>query len=300
VVVVVKASARSVCPLCGAGGQHVFEAWDSRNPANTARFDYHRCGECGSTYLPEIPEDLGSYYPPEYYFRPDGASWWRLDPNWMAAEQYRMEAIRRAVSPGVLIELGAGSGTFAEVAKAAGFDVTALEMDSASCAYIEERVGVRVIRTEHQLEALDTLPQARVICAWHVLEHLPNPGETLARLAEQLEPGGILGLGVPNPASLQFRLLGRHWVHLDAPRHLCLIPPDALIAQGRVHGLEPLLVATNDPFCTGCNRLGWTVALRSPRAGDVMTRIAAPIERRGTNGAALLVLLRRSDYHQEP
>jgi hypothetical protein len=31
-----------------------------------------------------------------------------------------------------------------------------------------------------------------------------------------------------------------------------------------------------------------------------MTRIAAPIERRGTNGAALLVLLRRSDYHQEP
>jgi SAM-dependent methyltransferase len=57
------------------------------------------------------------------------------------------------------------------------------------------------------------------ITLWHVLEHLDDPGGALARLRAWLRPGGILLLGVPNLDSLQARLGGPHWFHLDVPRH---------------------------------------------------------------------------------
>jgi hypothetical protein len=139
---------------------------------------------------------------------------------------------------------------------------------------------------------------------WHVLEHLPNPDEALAAVAAKLRPGGVLALGVPNPQAMQFRLLGARWAHLDAPRHLSLIPAGALIERAGELGLEPVVVTTSDPFGYHCNAHGWSCALvRHPSEGIprpaqhgalALTRLLAPIERRGLRGSALLMLLRNS------
>jgi SAM-dependent methyltransferase len=304
-VLVAAAREESSCPLCDGRGAYAFNARDRGREASDERFDYHRCRECGTLYIADVPADLHRYYPREYYFSADGEPLWRLDPRMPAAESERIDRILNYVNPGVLIEIGAGSGTFAQAAKDAGFDVTAIEMDATSCAYIEERVGVRAICTDTPLQALDALALARVICLWHVLEHLPDPGAALKRLADQLEPGGLLVLGVPNPDSLQFRVLRRHWPHLEAPRHLCLIPPGALIGKARELGLEPVFMTTDDLFGRACNLHGWMYGIRRrPAAGPPstavalsgisLTRMLAPIERRGVNGTALTVLLRRT------
>jgi hypothetical protein len=165
-------------------------------------------------------------------------------------------------------------------------------------------VGVRAINSAEPEEVLATLPPSRAIAMWHVLEHVPRPFEVLERAAANLEDGGVLAIAMPNPQSLQFRVLGARWAHLDAPRHRFLIPVDTLVDRAGTYGLELVTMHTDDPFGRHCNRFGWEYALRrrpsdAPssamlrRASQVMEKILAPVERRGNNGAAYTVLLRR-------
>ena len=58
-----------------------------------------------------------------------------------------------------------------------------------------------------------------IVVIWHVLEHLTNPTATLKKVQQILKPGGKLIVAVPNFGSLQSRLFGKHWFHLDLPRH---------------------------------------------------------------------------------
>ena len=58
-----------------------------------------------------------------------------------------------------------------------------------------------------------------VVTIWHVLEHLDDPGAALERIHSWLRPRGGLLVGVPNLRSLQARLGGDRWYHLDVPRH---------------------------------------------------------------------------------
>lgn len=59
-------------------------------------------------------------------------------------------------------------------------------------------------RLRADLETVALRPESfdLVIC-WNVLEHLPHPEKALARLAGVLRPGGLLVLGLPNPASVK-------------------------------------------------------------------------------------------------
>ena len=75
---------------------------------------------------------------------------------------------------------------------------------------------------------------------WHVLEHVDDPAAALARVASWLRPGGVLLVGVPNLASLQARLAGGRWFHLDAPRHRTHLTPQGLDALLRAAQLEPV------------------------------------------------------------
>ena len=67
------------------------------------------------------------------------------------------------------------------------------------------------------------------IVFWHSLEHLPDPMRHLEHAARLLVPGGVLIIAIPNPESLQARVFGRRWLHLDYPRHLVHIPTAPLL-----------------------------------------------------------------------
>jgi predicted SAM-dependent methyltransferase len=57
------------------------------------------------------------------------------------------------------------------------------------------------------------------VTLWHVLEHLEDPRLALERIRGWLAPRGAVLVGVPNLDSLQARLGGSRWYHLDVPRH---------------------------------------------------------------------------------
>jgi SAM-dependent methyltransferase len=59
----------------------------------------------------------------------------------------------------------------------------------------------------------------------HVLERLHTPAETLSEVRRILAPRGFLFVEVPNNASVDSRLFGKFWAHLDVPRHLYFFTP---------------------------------------------------------------------------
>ncbi|MBF0358959.1 MAG: class I SAM-dependent methyltransferase, partial [Magnetococcales bacterium] len=62
----------------------------------------------------------------------------------------------------------------------------------------------------------------------HVLEHIPNPMETLAEIHRITVAGATIEITVPNSDGLNARLFGRYWHQLDAPRHLFHYSPAVL------------------------------------------------------------------------
>ena len=65
-----------------------------------------------------------------------------------------------------------------------------------------------------------------------------RPAPAIREAARRLGRGGVLLVAVPNTASLQARVFGDRWFHLDLPRHLVHLSATALTQRLRSHGLE--------------------------------------------------------------
>lgn len=286
------------CPLCGGETSARFTTADVNQKVSDKRFEYRRCEQCAVIFLANSPGVLDKYYPPAYYPEFDAE---RLD-ELARGQSWRIELLRKHVRPGRLIDVGSGSGVFAYGAKQAGFDVTAIEMDPRSCEDLRSIVGVNAVQSDDPARVLSTLPPSRAITFWHVLEHLPNPWECVESAAENLESGGVLLTAMPNTESLQFRLLGRRWPHVDAPRHLFFIPPDTLKTKAATLGLECVELTSADLGAERYNSFGWQgllpsacprASIHSARIGWLIATLLSPLERRGLNGSTYTAIFRK-------
>lgn len=274
--------------------------WNRRITDET--FDYYRCAACGIVFLAPIPQDIGKYYPSDYYGIP------RSVADLAAAaepERYKIELVQRFATGGRLLEIGPAYGAFTWLAKRAGFDASAIEMSEACCRFMNEVAGIRAVHSLDIDAAVRVAEACDVIALWHVIEHLPDPWKTLGLMAERLKPGGVLVIAAPNPLAFQFGLMGRYWTHLDAPRHLHLIPAATISEHGRGLGLDTVLSTTRDPGSLGWNDFGWgwtfanvsrnwflNRALR--RLGSLVGKLFLPWDGAEGRGSAYTVVLRKA------
>jgi 2-polyprenyl-3-methyl-5-hydroxy-6-metoxy-1,4-benzoquinol methylase len=251
--------------------------------------------------LAAVPSDLARYYPNEYYELP---SLQRL-AKIAAADPFKIDLVRRFAARGRLMEIGPAQGVFAFQAKRAGFDVDVIEMDSRCCDHLNNVVGVNAIWSAAPHDVLPTLKSYDVIALWHVIEHVPDPWALLNTVAQSLVPGGILVIATPNPDAWQFRIMCGAWPHLDAPRHLYLLPATVLTPRLVAAGLERVHCTSTDRDAKRWNRFGWQRLLMnrmpgrwSERAGYVaglaISAALAPFEAGGMRGSAYTVVFRKS------
>lgn len=297
------AAARTrACRICGGPTTTAFETQDINRRLSRERFEYVRCDRCGTLALANPPDDLGAYYPPDYYSVPSGRE--ALLAVGGQAERAKLALLRPFAPSGRLLEIGPAVGAFLAVGQEAGYEVEAVEMDPACCRFLEDELGVPTICSDDPAAVLAGAEPLDVIALWQVIEHVPDPVAIIRAAARALAPSGVLALAAPNPDALQLRVFGRRWTHIDAPRHLFLIPLRTLIRLGTEHGLEVVLQTASDASARGWNRFGWRESLAGlvPRrftaralrtVGSVITRVLAPIERGGLRGATYTLLLRR-------
>lgn len=176
-----------------------------------------RCAACGTAVtLAPAPADVyetGAYAP----HRPRGA---RLAaPLQRAFDAHRLHWLRAAAPPPArLVDAGAGRGRFVASARAAGYDAIGVEPSRRGVEGARELYDVELVQADVGTAPIEDR-SVDVVSLWHVLEHADDPGSMLATVRRWLRPDGLLLVGVPNLASVQARIGGPRWWHLDLPRH---------------------------------------------------------------------------------
>lgn len=185
------------------------------------------CPRCGLRWLTDPPqgEELAALYSSGFYepgpARANGLVELGHDFN----NTLRLKELR-GLRRGRLLDIGSGRGRFLAAAKAAGWDVVGVEFEPGLATTSARRFGVPVIVGD--AVSADVPGTFDVVTMWHVLEHVPDPRAALERAASLLRPGGTLIVSVPNNDSVQARLGGDGWLHLDVPRHLWHFTPSSL------------------------------------------------------------------------
>ena len=243
------AAARGACPACG-GPLVAWRTVAGSDPALPGDYDLARCRSCGTAVTlapaPAEAHETGAYGGG----RPRGSQ--AVAPLLRAFDRRRLTQLRRAGArtPGRLLDIGAGRGRFVAQARSAGWYAHGIEPSrrgiEAARAIGIELVAAGIGDADVPAGSLDAAT------LWHVLEHVDDPGAALDQIAGWLRPGGLLLVGVPNLASVQARVGGARWYHLDVPRHRTHFTARGLEALLRAHGLEPVstthVLTEHNPF----------------------------------------------------
>lgn len=117
-------------------------------------------------------------------------------------------------SKGLILDIGAGTGDFLNVAQNDGWKTVGVEPSDKAKA-IAKNKGVSFVENTSELEnhTFD------VISMWHVLEHVPNLEEQIKELKRLLKPSGTLIVAVPNFKSFDAKHYGNFWAAYDVPIH---------------------------------------------------------------------------------
>lgn len=292
---------KKLCSYCNTESSLYFRSKDYNRQVTQEIFNYYRCPRCGLIFISPIPQNLGDYYPQEYYFIPETVEFLKKNA---VHEKYKIEIIQRYVKQGRMLEIGPSLGCFTYLAKQSGFEAEAIEMDARCSKFLNEVAGIPTINSGDTCGVLKTIKPFDIIAIWHVIEHLPNPWETLEAINEKINAGGILVLAAPNPNAFQFYILGRYWPHVDAPRHLMLIPAQLLIDKMATMGMTVEIVTTTDEGGLGWNVFGWDYFFSNlcrysrinrilRKLGRMVARLVGPVETKEGKGSAYTMIFRK-------
>ena len=211
----------SKCKICGSTVAVTYST--PVDYISGEQFTVVRCRDCGLIYVhPQPPvANLGRYYP-EGHQRADPAPYERMDAK------ARVDFVRRYLSGrcGRVLDVGCGKGLFLSGLRELGWQVYGTELSEISSDFAR-RSGLPVYTKTIEEAPLET-GSFDLISLFHVLEHLPQPQDTLSTALSLLRPGGTLLVEVPNIGSWYARAFGDNWFHYDVPRHLFHFNPETL------------------------------------------------------------------------
>ena len=149
---------------------------------------------------------------------------------------YKYAILKRHLQPNSrILDIGCGTGSFLNFMKKKEFDVFGVE-SSVEARKICLKRGIAVESSESKLASVSV----DAIFLWHVLEHLPNPENSLSTYRSILKPAGLLVVAAPNFESHDSIHYQQDWAALDAPRHLWHFTPKGLIKMAYESGFELL------------------------------------------------------------
>ena len=248
------------CPACrSAERRALFDARDHEYTTTTDQvFPTWECRACGAWYLDPRPDvsALDVILPPNYAEHLPAArvsgSW--TEPLLAGLEQHRLELrlgwLARHCALGAStrwLDVGCGDGALLElVCTRTGARGTGLERDAASAGRARAR-GFAV----HAARFEDWDPKGERFDLVHLgsaFAQVESPLALLERVAELVEPGGVVALAAPNPDAWTARRLGACWGGLHAPRHFAWLGARSLHALAQSVGLEHVETAfARDP-----------------------------------------------------
>jgi len=233
---------QDICPVCSS--RDVLDLGQPKFGPSSVR----RCWDCQSEFLSPQPTDerLNEIYGPSYY-----APW-----GFETAEIVRRSkqlTFERAISfaslpqKAVILELGCGTGDFAEFAIHQGFAYHGLDVNSVAIAEVQERCP----KAQLFCGTLEKSPWAstsfQAIVMFDFIEHVRDPGHEISLASQNLAEGGCLIASTPRTDSISRRVLGRLWPQYRE-EHLTLLSSDGLRRLLERHGFTVEVLVKTKKF----------------------------------------------------
>ena len=230
-----------VCRICGSRGNDKVYFVNDKMFGGTEKFEYFECSTCGTLQIAEIPQNISSFYPANYYSLKSEYSF--TDKVIQKVRDYifyynfpksfskklsvkipnlALEAFLKIKVPKSkkILDVGCGEGKFLKSIYGLGF---------------KNIVGIEPFALETQEKPFSILKKSLteitemfdVITFNHVFEHVEDMHETLKNCHEILSENGKIIIRVPVKDSVAYEKYGENWVQWDAPRHFHLLTKKA-------------------------------------------------------------------------
>jgi SAM-dependent methyltransferase len=198
------------------------------------RFEIWKCSNCTFRFTQNIPaaEYIGRYYQSANYVSHSDTKkgivnlLYHLVRNITLRSKQNLITEVTRIRQGALLDIGAGTGAFADKMKKAGWEVTALEPEEKAREQALNNYQLRM--QEPEKLATFSASSFDAITLWHVLEHVHELHDYLAKFLEILKPTGRLIIAVPNYTSYDAEVYKEYWAAYDVPRHLYHFSPKSM------------------------------------------------------------------------
>lgn len=208
------------CNLCGSDNYNLVYNQRSGSMKHSFKAGYRisdddirkpnrilRCNNCGLIFA-EIDESVELYT--DRYICMVDEGYIKEEPGRRAASRKILSRIERYKKKGRLLDIGCTTGFLLDEARKRGWKTSGVEISSWASRYAGEKYGLDVINGSLKKASFPDR-SFDVIVMLDVLEHLPNPKETLLEIRRVLKDSGILYISTPDISSFMSRLLKARW-----------------------------------------------------------------------------------------
>ena len=232
-----------ICPVCNHSSPQI--AIESQDFSLTQEaFSILHCSKCSVRYTSPLPSqnEIGQYYKfIEYISHTDVKDGWMnrlyhfVRTRTLAHKTNWIQSLFTG-HKGHLLDIGAGTGAFANAMQQKAWKVTGLEPDAATRDKAFENYTLNLQSTD----TIFNLPENEyeVITMWHVLEHVHELKPYLHQCFKSLKQNGRLIIAVPNYTSFDAKYYKKYWAAYDLPRHLYHFSPNSMTSLLTEIGFE--------------------------------------------------------------
>ena len=276
-----NATTQIICPLCDSRSVSYFREKNG--------FKLYKCNSCKLLFLYPLPKSIEVYDKSYFSGAEKGFGYvdYEVDKEPMRPVFLRYLDILSNIgkSNGKLLDIGAATGFFIQLAKARGFDVTGVEL-SDFAAEIGRKKGLNIITGDLLVQSF---PEKHfdVITMFDVLEHVPRPKELIKEVSRILKDGGLVVINTPDAESLWAKALGPRWQLIMPPEHINYFSPKNLGNYLTKNGFEIKVSSKIGKSFTVQYILkmlykwqGYRVFLTGPTLNKFLSQISLPINLR--------------------
>ena len=229
------------CPLCNSEDFHQTLSVKDYT-VSSENFDVMHCNNCDNRFTQNIvsENEICKYYQSENYISHSDIKKDFISKIYHSVRNFTLISKRKLIEnrvqqkQGKLLDIGAGTGAFANAMTQAGWTVTALEPDEQAIKKAKENYQLELQPTSNLFSF--SARQFDAITMWHVMEHVHNIHGYLEQFKKIIKPSGKIFIAVPNYTSFDATYYQQYWAGYDVPRHLYHFSPHGMKRLAQQHG----------------------------------------------------------------